>query len=190
MKPKNSRPELAISPDQLKVISFGPRREIVALLANDAGLSARDIAERLRRPVTGLYRHIDLLVQTGLVRQSGSRPGPKRPEALYALTFSIFTKEKASRTPKGRAALSQAATRYASAAARKFARAVENGTARMEGDHTNTMFRITDLQLDAEGLAEFHRRLNDFMQSVRELRVRRSDSLETISMTILIAPNP
>lgn len=190
MRRKRSRPQLAISPELLKVISFGPRREIVALLANDAGLSARDLAERLHRPVTGLYRHIDLLLQAGLIQQTGSRPGPKRPEALYALTFSIFTKERASRTPEGRAALSQAAARYASAAARKFARAVESGAARMEGDLANTMFRITDLQLDAEGFAEFHRRLNDFMQSVRKLRVQRSESLETISMTIVIAPNP
>jgi predicted ArsR family transcriptional regulator len=189
MRQKRSRPQLAISPEQLKVISFGPRRDIVALLANDAGLSARDLADRLRRPVTSLYRHLDLLVQSGLIGQTGSRAGTKRPEALYALTFSIFTKDEASRSPEGRAALSQAAARYASATARKFARAVENGTARMEGELANTMFRFTDLQLDAEGLTEFHRRLNDFMQSVRELRVRRPESLETISMTILIAPN-
>jgi len=190
MKIASRRPQLEITPEQLKVISYGPRREIVALLANDPGLSARDLAERLHKPVTGLYRHIDLLIDAGLIRQSGSRAGSKRPEALYTLTFSIFTKENAARTPEGRIALSQAAARYASSAARKFTRAVETGTARMEGDLTNTKFHISDLQLDAKGIAEFHRRLNAFLQSVRELRVQRSKSLETISVTILIAPNP
>jgi hypothetical protein len=108
---------------------------------------------------------------------------------LYALTFSTFTRDEASRTPEGRAAIAQAAARSASATVRKFERAVESGEARMEGDDANTLFRFVDLQLDAEGLAEFHRRLGGFLESVRELRVRGTKGLETIAVTILIAPN-
>src|SRR5689334_18597607 len=109
------RPRLRVSPEQLKLMSFGPRREIIAALANDADLSARELAERIRRPVTGLYRHLSLLTKAGLVRESGQRAGPKRPEALYALSSATFSATEATATDEGRAALADAASRYAGA---------------------------------------------------------------------------
>jgi predicted transcriptional regulator len=184
------QPRLAVSPEQLKLMSFGPRREIIAALANDADLSARDLAERLHRPVTGLYRHIDLLMEAGLIGESGQRPGPKRPEMLYALTFASFTAEVATRSPEGREAFAQAAARYASAAARKIARTIERGAARLHTEDANATFHVMDLQLDRDGLVELHQLLRKFIVASRKLRVRERDGVETVSVTILVAPNP
>jgi DNA-binding transcriptional ArsR family regulator len=181
-------PPLAVTPEQLKLMSFGPRREIIASLANDKDLSAGDLAEHLHRPVTGLYRHLELLLDAGLIKQSGRRPGAKRPEALYSLTFRTFSIEKAIQSAKGRAAISEAATRYATATARKIDRAIKTGKARLSGVDANTTFGVMDLQLDRAGLIEFRRLMADFIVAARKLRVRRDAARETISVTILLAP--
>ena len=184
------QPRLAVSPEQLKLMSFGPRREIIAALANDPDLSARDLAQRLRRPVTGLYRHLELLVAAGLIRQSGERPGAKRPETLYALSFATFSAELASTTEEGRAVMSQAAARYASATARKLARAIESGAARLNAEDANTGFHNMDLQLDRDGVVAFQKLLKGFIAEARKLRVREKDGMETLAVTILVAPTP
>jgi DNA-binding transcriptional ArsR family regulator len=183
------RPRLSVSPEQLKLMSFGPRREIIAILANDAGLSARELAERIRRPVTGLYRHLSLLVEAGLIHESGQRPGPKRPEVLYALTFATFSAVEATDTPEGRATLAQAASRYATATVRKLDRAIEAGAARFAGPDANAGFTVTDLQLDRDGLAEFHRLFRNFLVSARKLRAPNQEGVETVTVTVLFAPD-
>lgn len=180
---------LPVSPAQLRLMSYGPRREIIAVLANDPELSARDLADRLNRPATGLYRHLDLLVEAGLVCQRGVRPGAKRPEALYALTFRVFSADAAAQTPEGRIAITEAATRYASAASRKIRRAVDRGTARIGVEDANARFQVSDLQLDKAGLIELHKLLNAFFIEARKLRVRAEAAQETVSLTVLIAPN-
>jgi DNA-binding MarR family transcriptional regulator len=179
---------LVVSPAQLKLMSFGPRREIIAALANDPDLSARELAGRLRRPVTGLYRHLDRLLEAGLIRETGRRPSSKRPETLYALTFSTFSAIEATETSEGRAAFSQAASRYAAATARKLRRSLENGSARLYADDANAGFGVLDLQLDKAGLVEFHRLRTEFLVRARKLRVRDRAGVETISVAVLFAP--
>ena len=178
-----------LSVEQLKLISFGPRRDIIAVLANESDLSAREIAERLHRRVTALYRHLDALVESGLIRQSGSRPGSKRPQSLFALAAPLYSAQKATETAQGRAAYAQAATRYAAAASRKFSRAMRNGTARPFADDANVSLSNVDLQLDRASLVELHKLLRDFLTSARKLRVHGKDGLEPVTLTILIAPS-
>lgn len=180
--------KLAVSPEQLKLMSFGPRREIIAALANDADLSPRDLALRLRRPVTGIYRHLNLLLEAGLVAQSAQRPGPKRPEALYALTFRVATADPTSQTQEGRVAVAEVAARYAAATARKFRRAVDVGEARVGVDDANARLQVSDLQLDRAGLVELNRLLTDFIVAARKLRRPAGEAQETVMMTIMIAP--
>jgi predicted ArsR family transcriptional regulator len=180
--------KLAISPEQLRLMSFGPRQELIAVLVNNANLSARDLAQRLRRPVTGIYRHLDLLQDARLIRQSGLRPGPKRPEALYALVSPVFSADHSSMTKEGRLTVADAASRYAADAARKFQRAVKDDVSRMAQEDANTRLQATDLQLDRAGLIEFNRLLSAFVVAVRKLRVPADVAEEMIRMTILVSP--
>jgi predicted ArsR family transcriptional regulator len=175
--------------EQVKLASFGPRRDIIGLLANEPDLSAREIAERLGRGVTALYRHLDVLVDSGLIRQSGSRPGPKRPESLFALAAPLYSAQAAIGTAEGRVTLAQAATRYAAAASRKFSRAMQNGTGRPFADDANVNFSNVDLQLDRAALVELQKLLQDFLASARKLRVQGKGGLEPVTLTILIAPS-
>jgi hypothetical protein len=180
--------KLAISPEQLRLMSFGPRQELIAVLVNNADLSARDLAERLRRPVTGIYRHLTLLQDAGLIRQSGQRPSPKRPEALYALVSPVFSADLGSMTKEGRLAVADAASRYAADAARKFRRAVEEDVSRMALEDANTRLQATDLQLDRAGRVEFNRLLSAFIVAARKLRAPADAAQDMIRMTILVSP--
>jgi predicted ArsR family transcriptional regulator len=184
------RDTLQVTPDQLRLMSYGPRSEIIAALANDSGLSARDLSARLRRPVTGLYRHLALLTEAGVLRHSGQRPGRKRPEVLYALAAKVFSSIKAAQTPDGRQAFAVAVSRHASAASRRIRRAVEAGNARIgvEAD-ANTRMQVSDLQLDRAGLEELHRLIDTFVVRARKLRVRSDGAQETVKLTLFISPD-
>jgi len=181
---------LSLSLEQLRLISYGPRRDIIAVLANNPDLSAREIAARLGRKVTSLYRHLDLLADAGLILQSGSRPGARRAETLFALAAPTYavTASTFDETSGARVAFGQAANRYASAASRRLSRAIDNGTARLgEGDGNVAVYNV-DLQLDGAALIEFHKQLRAFVASARALRVRDGEQLEQITLTILAAP--
>jgi predicted ArsR family transcriptional regulator len=179
---------LLVSPEQLKLMSYGPRRDIIAALANDRDLSARDLAERLKRPVTGLYRHLDLLEAADLIRQSGQRPGSNRPEALYALTYRLSSSDAVARTPEGRAAIAEVAARAAARAARRIRQAVDRDAARIGVADANASMRVSDLQLDRDGLIALNTLVEAFLADARKLRVPGSQALETVSLTILVAP--
>jgi hypothetical protein len=142
----------------------------------------------LNRPVTGLYRHLDLLIASGLIWQSGQRAGGKRPEALYSLTSPVFSSDSIAETEAGRLAVADAAARYAASAGRKFRQGVQQGAARIGTVDANTRLQVTDLQLDALGLVEFNRLLSAFVVAARKLRVPADRADETITMTVLVTP--
>jgi predicted ArsR family transcriptional regulator len=179
---------LALSAGQLKLMSFGPRRDIIGILADEPDLSTREIADRLHRSPTALYRHMELLIEAGLVRQSSLRSGVKRPEAVFALTAHNLSAAEATGKAEGRAALAQAAKRYAAAASRRFSKALENGAARPNGQDANIALSHLDLQLDQAGLRELQRLLQDFLKSAAGLRDDSRRDQEKIAVTILVAP--
>ena len=179
---------LALSAEQLKLMSFGPRRDIVSVLAEAPDLSTREIADRLHRSPTALYRHMELLVEAGLVLQSGQRSGVKRPEAVFALTAHNLSAAEATAKVEGRSALAQAAKRYAAAASRRFSQALETGAARPNGHDANLALSHLELQLDQAGLRQFQRLLQDFLKSATGLRDDSRPGQERIAVTILVAP--
>jgi DNA-binding transcriptional ArsR family regulator len=179
----------SISAEQFRLISYGPRRDIIALLANDPELSARDMAEQLGRRVTSLYRHLDLLLEAGLIRQVGARTGTKRPEALFALASPHYQPApEAFATAEGSVAFARAAARYASAASRRFMRTAASGGGRLFDADANVGLYNVDLQLDRDGLVEFNKRLGAFLASARDLRVRSDEAVERVTLTVLVAP--
>ena len=131
---------------------------------------------------------MDLLIEAGLVRRSGLRSGVKRPEAVFALTAHHLSAAEATAKAEGRAALAQAAKRYAAAASRRFSQALENGAARPSGQDANIALSHIDLQLDQAGLVEFQRLLQAFLKSAAGLPGDSRRDQERIAVTILVAP--
>ena len=70
-------------PAQIRALTSPVRQEIVDTVQALRRCSVADIARQLGRPVDGLYYHVRTLLRADLLRTDGTRPGTKRPEALY-----------------------------------------------------------------------------------------------------------
>ncbi len=80
--------------DQFRAIASPIRSQILSIITNltvwndqgevEQGVSIGEIAEQLRRNPTSIYRHIDTLIQVGLVVEVGSRPSGGRDASIFA----------------------------------------------------------------------------------------------------------
>lgn len=81
---------LVLSPAQADELVSPPRLEIVEALSALGRASVRDLAAHLGRSTGAVYHHLTALRRAGLVREVARRPGPRRPEAVFALAASTF----------------------------------------------------------------------------------------------------
>jgi hypothetical protein len=181
---------MPLSVEQLRLMSKGRPRDIIALLANETELSARDMARRLGRSYTSIYKPLDRLLHAGMIKQVGERAGPGRPpSALFALASPLYRPSpEAFSTPKGGDAYVRAARRDAAAASRRFERAVAGGVARAYNADANVGLHSADLPLDRASLIKFNEGLADFLAWARNLSARSDETAESVTLTILIAP--
>lgn len=94
-KPRAKVPYLAPvkSASQFEALSSPIRDQIVQVVVNQApwapdspegpGVSIREIAEQLGRKPASLYRHIEALLEVGLIRETGSRSSGGRDATTY-----------------------------------------------------------------------------------------------------------
>jgi DNA-binding transcriptional ArsR family regulator len=69
---------------QARALASPVRLEIVQAFEALARASARELAAHLGRSPGAVYHHIRALEYAGIVREVARRPGPRRPEAVYA----------------------------------------------------------------------------------------------------------
>lgn len=74
---------IATRPAQRRALRSAIRLEILGQFTSSKGLSVADLAERIGLPAASLYYHVQMLVRVGLLQESGSRPGLRRPQAVY-----------------------------------------------------------------------------------------------------------
>ena len=168
---------------QLEMLTSPIRLAIVQRLEMDEQATARELAERLGRPVTALYHHLKQLEDIGLLRAVAERKGTRRPEAVYALPGYLSSAE-AVRTGQGRKAYSRAAARVADAGARAFSSAAAKGSPRFDGEHRNAMVRYFLLRADKKKLA----RLNKLLDSLEDALAHSCEDGEEIQLTVLLSP--
>jgi DNA-binding transcriptional ArsR family regulator len=72
------------------------RLEILGLFTNGEPLAISDMAALMGRSAGSLYHHVGILMEAGLLEQTGTRPKGKRYEALYLPTASRFEFDTAS----------------------------------------------------------------------------------------------
>jgi DNA-binding transcriptional ArsR family regulator len=69
---------------QARALASPPRLEIVEAFGALGRASARELAAHLGRSPGAVYHHVRALEHAGVVREVARRPGPRRPEAVYA----------------------------------------------------------------------------------------------------------
>jgi predicted ArsR family transcriptional regulator len=171
---------------QLESLTSPARLAIVQRLEIDRQATARELAERMGRPVTALYHHLKQLTDVGVLRIVAERPGSRRPEAVYAMVADHLSSAEAVKTAHGRETYARAGGRVADAGARAFAAAVAHGEPRFAGRHRNAMVRYFVLRADRKKLA----RLNELLEELEETLAHPSEDGEEIQLTILMAPLP
>src|SRR5215469_8082096 len=87
---------------QLESLTSPVRLAIIQRLEIDREATARELAERMGRPVTALYHHLKLLEDAGLVRVVGERTGPRRNQAVYAMIADHLSSAEAVKSEQGR----------------------------------------------------------------------------------------
>ncbi len=91
-KPVATRPkvQLITSPAVWRTMIAPARVEIVEAMRCAAPCGIAEIGELLGRPADGLYRHIRLLMQAGIVREVGFGKVGRRTEQVFDLTASDY----------------------------------------------------------------------------------------------------
>ncbi len=115
--------------EQMRVLASAARQEIVDTVQTLGGAcTAAELARELGRPADGLYYHLRVLVEAGLL-VSTDNSGP-RGEARYAIPGAYTSMRLAYDTadPEQAAAVKDTATTVLRVAARDFAAAVVPGT--------------------------------------------------------------
>lgn len=102
---KRSKVHVVTSPEAWEVLASPVRTEIAEAIRLLGPCSISEIAALLDRPADSLYRHIDLLVTAGFVREAGVRKGDRNIERLVDVVADDFHVEFSSSTgaPENRA---------------------------------------------------------------------------------------
>ncbi len=186
-QPTTTAPTTSLS----TALSSPMRLELVGLFTDPGPLSISDMADRLGRPATSLYHHVQVLEDAGVLRRAGTRPKGKRFEALFELTEN---RVELAVDPDDESAVRQASQTMTAAlrmAERDFAAALERDDIRTDGPGRNLMGLRTHIRLSPDALG----RLNERLQAIEDLLQTFADEDEEpgpddlfVSLTLLLAP--
>lgn len=146
-------------------MASSPRLAILQRLDIDGQATARELGERLGRPVTALYHHLERLEEAGLVQVVERRSTSRRPEAVYAVVSRQLSSADALRTPEGRRNLIKVASSAVSAGLRTFAAAAGQAAARFEGSQRNCAVRHLSFRADDARLARINALIGELEQA-------------------------
>ena len=181
-----AKARLELSVEQLEAIASPVRLAIVQRLDADGAATAKELAQRLGRPVTALYHHLELLQRCGLLRVVESRKGERRPEAVYACVSARLSSARAARSDSGRRTLAKTAARAAGATLRAFSTACERAAARLDGRRRNTVVRHFAVRADAARLE----RINALIDELDAVAGASGERGEDLLLTVVMAPLP
>ena len=170
---------------QVDALASPARLEIVEAMGVLGRVSARELAAHLGRSAGAVYHHLRTLEAAGLLEEVDRRPGPRRPEILYAVRAGRLA------VPAGQtAAGDQAAARALHAVLRQASRDVDaafaRGTAALRG-------RFHGLQLSAPLSAAERRRVLTALGSIeavfrRAMKARRTEPEKAMRWTSVLLP--
>lgn len=177
---------LKLTPDQLGAMASSPRLAILQRLDIDGQATARELGERLGRPVTALYHHLERLEEAGLVEVVERRSTRRRPEAVYAVVSRQLSSADALRTPGGRRNLIKVARSAMGASLRAFAAAATQAAARFDGSQRNCAVRHLSFRADDARLARINALIGELEQATLKSGEEAEDG-QPLLLTVVLA---
>lgn len=169
---------------QRKALASPLKLEIIGQFGELKALSVADLAERMGRPATALYYHINQLTKVGLLNAVGTRLKGKRDETLFlpaAERFEIVAEHEDD--------LNQSVETFAIAqrmAIRDMQAAIVDGTARISGTDRNFMAARLHYRVDRATLKKLNKHLDAIFELVSESNPKTAG--EFCSLTLALLP--
>jgi hypothetical protein len=110
------------------VLASPVRIDLIGTLQTHGPSTIRQLAIFMDRPADGLYHHVRLLLQAGVIRRTGEEKAGNHREAVYGLVAPRIGAALDSASPDDRQAAVRAAQAALRMSAREFAAAVDAGT--------------------------------------------------------------
>jgi predicted transcriptional regulator len=139
------------------------RHEIHQVVLSQGEASVREIAEQMGRKPASLYRHIDQLVEVGLLIEMGTKSTARRDAKMYTTKLEFMRYRP--RKPEMVAALGEFARASLKDTGLKITKAFESGTAILPVPLRDTFIGSPAGWLDESELSE----LNEHIDAIIEL---------------------
>ncbi|MEM7205180.1 MAG: helix-turn-helix domain-containing protein [Planctomycetota bacterium] len=186
---KRKRAHVVRDVAQLELLGSPARLQLVMAMSRLGPSTAADLAASLNRPAETLYYHLHKLVEGGLARTAGSRPGRRRPQAVYELVQPLIQVDPKATDP---AYLETLGDLYAASlrhAGRTLRRALTAEADRPEGTERETGVLQVHVQLKRKDYAEVRRRLLELTEFALERHVASGEERE-YCLTLAVSPVP
>jgi predicted transcriptional regulator len=173
-------------PVQIRALASSMRQAIYQVVSNQGEASVREIGHQLGRHPAALYRHVDQLVEVGVLEEVGSESTARRDAKLYSTRFEYLAYEP--NDPEMVEALCAYVRSMTKRAGEEVVRSMETGEARAKhckqgrDTHLGKAFGW----IDRETLQEINTHIDEIMR-LMERRPRVEDA-ELISVMISLAP--
>ena len=164
--PRGKRLSLQSS-EHWEAISSPTRFEILEQMRSAAPCSVAELARQMDRPADGLYHHLRILLDSGLVREIGQRPVGKQIEAIYDLAYDELIFEIDARTGRNVPEMQRLAGALLRLCGRVFDAAIAGEAEVARGPDQNAWCRLDTTWVTDEALAE----LNAHLEAIHRISV-------------------
>lgn len=160
---KRDKKIMILNPDQREALTQSPARlEVMDAMSEIAPCSVAELARELGRSPQSLYYHVEIMLNVGLLRQSGSRKAGRRDEAMYDLVSDHFRLAGSADTDEDkRRTLLRFNSTVVKLTERNYRDALALGLARRVGDRENIYLRRQRGRLSDEDLERFYELLEE-----------------------------
>lgn len=169
--------------DQIAAITSDVRMKIVQSL-RDGEASIAEIAARLSRTPHSLYHHMHVLVETGIVKTTGTRKVGKRVETLYATAAEEYEIRHDPKSLKSRRTFRTAIRSIVRLTGHDVERAIMEGRVVKSGPSRNTSLHRHDVRLDKRQVEEVMKHLD----AIGEILSKADSKGQPFSCTYLFHP--
>lgn len=181
--PRQARVPLE-TPDAWAAFSHPDRLELMACINGLGEASVAEIARATDRSADGLYRHIRILLDGGLIEEIDIRRVGRQTETVYRLTSETPVADVDMMDADARVRMVQLMRKICREAGRRFERAMDTGLCRNADGERNTWVSMGQAWLDDDDLRDVERRLNELYAFFAERQERRPGSLHSCAVVM------
>lgn len=171
-------------PEQLLAISSPVRNAIHTVVLNQGETSVREIAYQLGMKPASLYRHIDALLEAGVIEEVGTTPTERRDAKLYATRLAYFEYQPSS--PEMLAALMRMVRLGMKASAERFSSAAAGGEAVPKGKLRDLYYANHFSWMDDDQIVQ----INEHMNAITDIMLNneRREGARPLVVTLGLSP--